>query len=76
MGVASPPPSLISRATVVMVEAEEFGSGGKGVLGSGEEVLFAATTTGYSVSFVRNWEGVGIECGGMVWRSTCVSGFS
>lgn len=46
MGVASPPASRISRATVEMVEAEELGSGGKGLVSDASEVDFAATTTG------------------------------
>lgn len=44
IGVAVPPADWISRATVEMVEAGEFGSGGKGVV-FGSEVDFAATTT-------------------------------
>lgn len=45
MGVASPPASRISRATVEMVEAGELGSGGKGEALDASEVDFAATTT-------------------------------
>jgi hypothetical protein len=46
IAVAVPPASRISRATVDMVEAEEFGSGGKGVVSEALDVDFAATTTG------------------------------
>jgi hypothetical protein len=45
MAVASPPAVVISRATVVMVEAEELGSGGKGAVELGSEMVLAATTT-------------------------------
>lgn len=48
MAVASPPARVISPATVVMVDLDEFGSGGKGVSFSrsaGEVVVLAATTT-------------------------------
>jgi hypothetical protein len=45
MAVAEPPASRISRATVDMVEADEFGSGGKGVVLEASDVDFAATTT-------------------------------
>lgn len=44
MARASPAEDVISRATVVIVLAGEFGSGGKGVAW-GSEVDFAATTT-------------------------------
>lgn len=38
--------SVISRATVLMVECEELGGGGKGMAGScGFEVVLAAITT-------------------------------
>jgi hypothetical protein len=40
-----PPASVISRATVLMVDLEELGSGGKGTVSSALEVVFAATTT-------------------------------
>ena len=42
--VAVPPASVISRSTVEMVEAEELGSGGNGVV-EAFDVLLAATTT-------------------------------
>jgi hypothetical protein len=43
--------SVISRATVLMVESEELGGGGKGIAGSwGFEVVLAATTTLIHVS--------------------------
>ena len=45
MAVASPPDSWISRQTVEMVDAEEFGSGGKGEHLEASDVDFAATTT-------------------------------
>jgi hypothetical protein len=45
MAVAVPPASRISRATVEMVDAEEFGSGGKGEVLEASEMDFAATTT-------------------------------
>lgn len=45
MAVALPPASVISRATVLIVEAEEFGSGGKGEHFVASDVVFAATTT-------------------------------
>jgi len=45
MAVASPPDSWISRVTVEMVDAGEFGSGGKGEHFEASEVDFAATTT-------------------------------
>lgn len=45
IAVASPPASLISRATVLIVEAWEFGSGGKGVHWEASEVVLAATIT-------------------------------
>lgn len=48
MAVASPPARVISRATVVMVDCGEFGSGGKGVSLSSWAwgvVDLAATTT-------------------------------
>lgn len=50
MGVASPPASWISRATVLIVEACEFGSGGKGETLEASLVDFAATTTVEPVS--------------------------
>lgn len=43
--VAWPPASVISLATVVMVEAEELGSGGKGPGLEGSLMVLAATTT-------------------------------
>ena len=46
MGVAVPPLLVISRATVLMVEEEELGSGGKGSQLWGLEVVLADTTTG------------------------------
>lgn len=46
MACASPPASQISLATVLMVEALEFGSGGKGWALEGSEVDLAATATG------------------------------
>lgn len=45
MARASWPSSEISRATVVIVESEELGSGGKGPLEEGEEVDLAETIT-------------------------------
>ena len=45
MAVALLPASVISRATVLIVEAEEFGSGGKGEHRVASDVVFAATTT-------------------------------
>jgi hypothetical protein len=45
MAVAVPPASSISRATVEMVDAGEFGSGGKGEVLEASEVDLAATTT-------------------------------
>lgn len=45
MAVARPPDSAISRATVLIVEAEELGSGGKGVQVVASEVVLADTTT-------------------------------
>jgi hypothetical protein len=45
MAVASPPAERISRSTVDMVDAGEFGSGGKGVVVEASEVDFAATMT-------------------------------
>lgn len=47
--MALPPVEVISRATVLIVELEEFGSGGKGEHFVASEVVFAATTTvGYA----------------------------
>ncbi len=46
MAIASPPASLISRSTVLIVDSEEFGSGGNGFVAYASEVDFAATTTG------------------------------
>jgi hypothetical protein len=46
IAVAVPPASRISRATVEMVEADEFGSGGNGLICEASDVDFAATTTG------------------------------
>jgi hypothetical protein len=45
MAVASPPASLISRSTVLIVDAWEFGFGGNGVHFDASEVVLAATTT-------------------------------
>jgi hypothetical protein len=42
---ALPPASWISLATVLMVDCDEFGSGGKGVALEASEVVFAETTT-------------------------------
>lgn len=50
MAVASPPDSWISRATVEMVELGELGSGGNGAVSYALEVVFADTTTGFSLS--------------------------
>ena len=50
MGVAEPPKLVISRATVLMVEEGELGSGGKGTQVWGLEVVLADTTTGRGVS--------------------------
>jgi len=48
MAVASPPAERISRSTVLMVEALEVGSGGKGAVWSLSLLCdFAATTTAY-----------------------------
>ena len=46
MAVASFPASLISRSTVLIVDCDEFGSGGKGWTSELSLVDFAATTTG------------------------------
>jgi hypothetical protein len=43
--VALRPREVISRATVLIVEAGELGSGGKGVHCVASEVVFAATMT-------------------------------
>ena len=51
MAIASPPASVISRQTVLMVECGELGSGGNGVILAALEVLFAETTTGLGLSF-------------------------
>jgi len=48
MAVAVPPVARISRSTVEMVEAGEFGSGGKGVVWEASEVLLAAMTTAWA----------------------------
>lgn len=45
MAETSPPASRISRATVLMVDCGELGSGGKGDALEASDVLFAATTT-------------------------------
>ena len=45
IAVALPPASVISRATVLIVDAGEFGSGGKGEHVVASDVVFAATTT-------------------------------
>jgi len=45
IAVALPPVEVISRATVLIVDAGEFGSGGKGEHFVASEVVFAATTT-------------------------------
>jgi hypothetical protein len=45
IAVASPPASRISRSTVLMVDCDEFGSGGKGFAFEASETVFAATTT-------------------------------
>lgn len=48
MAVASPPARVISRATVVMVDWEDLGFGGKGLIlarSASEVVDLAATTT-------------------------------
>lgn len=45
IAVASPPASTISRATVLIVEYVELGSGGNGKVLLASEVVFAATTT-------------------------------
>lgn len=50
IGVASPPASSISRATVFMVDAEELGSGGNGEHFDASDVVLAATTTTLHVS--------------------------
>lgn len=43
--MASPPASLISRSTVLMVDCGELGFGGNGTVLLASEVVFAATTT-------------------------------
>lgn len=50
IAVASPPASLISRSTVLMVDCGELGCGGNGTVLLASEVVFAATTTD---NFVR-----------------------
>lgn len=45
IAVAVPPTSWISRSTVLIVDAEELGSGGKGAVLDAFPVLLAATTT-------------------------------
>lgn len=45
MAVALPPDSLISRSTVLIVEAGELGFGGKGDVVAALDVVLAATTT-------------------------------
>ena len=45
IAVAFPPASVISRATVLIVDDGEFGSGGKGEHFVASDVVFAATTT-------------------------------
>jgi len=45
MAVASPSVSVISRATVLIVEEGEFGSGGKGWHMLASDVVLADTTT-------------------------------
>jgi len=43
--IASPPASLISRSTVLMVDCGEFGSGGNGCVLLASDVVLAATAT-------------------------------
>ena len=50
MATVLPPASVISRATVLMVDCGELGSGGKGTVLEASDVLFAATTTRGGVS--------------------------
>ena len=45
MARAAPPEEVISRATVLMVEEGELGSGGNGLQVEASDVVFAATTT-------------------------------
>lgn len=45
IAVAFPPAEVISRATVLIVDAGELGSGGKGEHFVAFDVVFAATTT-------------------------------
>ena len=45
IATASPPASRISRSTVLIVDWEEFGSGGKGDVLLASEVVLAETTT-------------------------------
>lgn len=45
IAVAMPPVEVISRATVLIVDAGVLGSGGKGVHFVASDVVFAATTT-------------------------------
>jgi hypothetical protein len=57
MAVASPPASWISRTTVLIVDCEEFGSGGNGDALDASETVLAATTT--VESYVRTDEVAG-----------------
>ena len=45
MARALPPASSISRATVLIVDWDEFGSGGNGLACDASDVVFADTTT-------------------------------
>lgn len=53
---AWPPASWISRATVVIVEAGELGSGGKGIVCVASEIVFAASITVVVVVSLGVWE--------------------
>ena len=50
MAMPSPSKASISRTTVLMVEAGELGSGGKGWQVEASEVVLAETTTEHYVS--------------------------
>ena len=59
MGVAVPPVEVISSATVLIVEAGELGSGGKGTQVWGLEVVLADTMTMSVVSWWLEEDGCG-----------------
>ena len=62
IGVASRPESVISRATVLIVEEGELGSGGKGVQRVASEVVLAEMTTAVDGQILGD---VGISWGRM-----------